>query len=563
MSDLSRRESGEERDSPGFPPAFLGYQRKAVDQYLKELFESRMASLEIPALYSGSPVSGDQVDRYRELGREIGDLLRSVQETAARIKEQAELDAAQWRGEATTEVERRIVEAQAAAEELRGAAWEVSTEMIAQLQDVELETYRDIEKHSQEVIAEAENESHRIREDARRRAESIRSDANVESLEVEERTRTLCDQMIDSAQQRVSAIQERVLALERHRDQLLEEIGGIRSGAAPIGVKLVDQTGALIYRPSPSSEEEPSHVTPHHEMSGLVRVITQDKPAEAPIEDSSRPGSAVSTPVEEKPTEEPAPTMLSGDRTVEAGPTQEAEEGSATKKVEEAHSSGALGDFEDLFASLRQVAPGASPPSSKPAVGRRNDSAEQASSAAASRPVTPRVGDAEAAALKEEMLLPVSNHFLRLFKRLLAEEQNRVLEGIRIGELLWNVEEVDSRLRSHLEMLMEQSWHAGHDAAERLAGQDIPKPAFDLGQERGFAHLLVADVTEAMDMVRSTEDIPQLSRLASRMFRVWRSDTLESHLQELGSRYYQQSLVQSLREASVSGTSAASAREIP
>ena len=96
--------------------------------------------MEIPALYSESPVSGDQVDRYRELGREIGDLLRSVQETAARIKEQAELDAAQWRGEATTEVERRIVEAQAAAEELRGAAWEVSTEMIAQLQDMELET---------------------------------------------------------------------------------------------------------------------------------------------------------------------------------------------------------------------------------------------------------------------------------------------------------------------------------------------------------------------------------------------------------------------------------------
>ena len=562
MSDLSRREPGEEYDSPDFPPAFFGYQRKAVDQYLKEL-ESRMASLEIPALYSGSPFSGDQVDRYRELGREIGDLLRSVQETSARIKEQAELDAAGWRGEATTEVERRIVEAQAAAEELRGAAWEVSTEMIAQLQDMELETYRDIEKHSQEVIAEAENESHRIREDARRRAESIRSDANVESLEVEERTRTLCDQMINSAQQRVSAIQERVLALERHRDQLLEEIGGIRSGSAPIGVKLVDQTGALIYRPPPSSEEEPSHVTPRHEMSGLVRVITQDKPAEVPMEDSPPPGSAASTSVEEGPMEEPAPTALSGDSAVEASPTQDGEEGPAAKRVEEAASSGALGDFEDLFASLRQVAPGASLPSSRPAVGRRNGSAEQVTSAAASRPVTPRVGDAEGEALKEEMLLPVANHFLRLFKRLLAEEQNRVLEGIRVGELLWNVEEVDSRLRSHLEMLMEQSWQAGHDAAERLAGQDIPKPVFDLGQERGFAHLLVADVTEAMDMVRSSEDVSQLSRLASRMFRVWRNDTLESHLQELGSKYYQQSLARSLREASVSGASAASAREIP
>ena len=454
------------------------------------------------------------------------------------------------------EVEKRIAEAQAAAEELRASAWEVSTEMIAQLQEVEVESYRNIEKHSQEIIAEAENESHRIREDARRRGESIRSDANVASLEVEERTRTLCDQMIDSAQQRVSAIQERVLALERHRDQLLEEIGGIRSGAAPIGVKLVDQTGALIYRPAPEAEET-GHVTPQHEMSGLVRVIPQDEAEEASPADLQQPEEAASDPASERSAEDHATGILSEDGAGSA-PVGEMEE--TTSEEEGARPQDALGGFEDLFASLRQVAPGAPRSSPRQPVGP-NGSADAALPTGEPREEGPTIGDVEAERLKEEMLLPVANQFLRQFKRLLAEEQNRVLEGIRVGDLMWNAEEVDGRLRSHLEMLMEQSWQAGHSAVERMAGRDIARPAFEGEPERGFAHLLVADVTEAIDMAGSAENDSQRSRVASRVFRIWRSDTLESHLRDLGSKYYRQGMARSLREAGISSASMVPAGE--
>ncbi|MDE0132460.1 MAG: DivIVA domain-containing protein [bacterium] len=561
MAHLSGREAGEaELNSPDFPPAFFGYHRKAVDQYLQELLQSKLASAEQLSRYPDSPASGAQLDRYRELGSEIGDLLRSVQDTAARIRRQAEEDAARWRGEATTEVEKRIVEAQAAAEELRASAWEVATEMIAQLQEVEVETYHNIEKHSQEIIAEAENESHRIREDARRRAESIRSDANVESLEVEERTRTLCDQMIDSAQQRVSAIQERVLALERHRDQLLEEIGGIRSGAAPIGVKLVDQTGALIYRPAPEVEEV-AHVTPQHEMSGLVRVIPQDEPEETSTADLPRQQEATSDPEGDTSATAPDPGALPEDGVAGAGPTPAGEQGKATSADETAHPQDALGGLEDLFASLRRAAPAASRSSSTPSAGP-NGSADAAPPSTEPRQESSRVGEADAETLREEMLLPVANQFLRLFKRLLAEEQNRVLEGIRVGDLLWNAEEVDGRLRPHLQMLTEQSWQAGHSAAERMVGRDISKPAFEAEAERGFAHLLVADVTEAIDMVGSAEDVSQRSRVASRVFRIWRSDTLESHVRDVGSKYYRQGLARSLGEAGVSEASVVSVGEI-
>ncbi|MCE2526139.1 MAG: DivIVA domain-containing protein [Actinomycetia bacterium] len=515
MSDLSVWEPGEEPKIPPFPSAFLGYQRKAVDRYIKDLLESNNRGSQVLELAPGAIVPSEHLNRYQDLGREIGELLSAVQQTAIRIREQAELDAANWRGEATIEVQKRIAEAQATAEDLRGAAWEVSTQMIAQIQEMEAEAYRTIRKHSQEVIAEVENQSHRIREDARRRAEGIRSNAHVESLEVEERTRTLCDQMIESAEQQVSAIQERVLALERHRDQLLEEIGGIRSGVAPIGVKLVDQTGGFIYPPTPA-EEGPEHVTPQHEMSGLVKVIS---PVGESEEDSSQ------DPPEETATE---PEAAASEERVEEEPADDA--GSPVPH-----------NFDDLFASLR----GNSAPAPQQVVQRQD---------APRRRVTVKMGEDEAIELQEAMLLPISNQYVRLFKRLLTEEQNRVLEGIRTGQLDWDEGEVDNRLRSHLEMLVDQSWQAGHSAAERMAGRRIPKPGSVLEEEPGFASRLVADVSGAMDLEGADGDVTQKSLMASRMFRVWRSEKLERHLQELSEKYYERGLGESLETAGVSST---------
>ena len=508
MSDLSVWAPDTEPDIPAFPTALLGYQRKAVDRYLKGLLEVRAGGSEVLELHPGPEPSSGQLDRYRDLGVEIADLLSAVQETAMLIRERAESDAAQWREQSTLEVQNRIAEAQSAAEDLREAAWEVSTQMVAQIQEMQLKAYRSIEKHSQEVIAEAENEAHRIREDARRRADSIRSNAHVESMELEEKTRGLCDQMIDSAEQQVAAIQERVLALERHRDQLLEEIGGIRSGVAPIGVKLVDQTGGLIY-PNPPEEDGSVHVTPHHEMSGLVRLITPSGQSE----DSS--------------------PQSTGDEAAEGAEVPTEAEGAAEDTAEEQERAPAPA-FDHLFTSLRRtVAPPSGPVKARAEPDRPPGGA-------------PRMDEERMIELREEMLLPISNQFLRLFKRLLTEEQNRVLDGLRTGQLNWGVEEVEGRLRSHLEMLMEQSWQAGHRAAERVSGRGIPAPDLAMGEEAGFTPQLVGEVREAMGPGDSSEP-SQRSRLASRMFRVWRNEKLDQHLREVSERYYQRGLSESLK----------------
>ena len=507
MSDLSVWQPGKETDIPAFPLALLGYQRKAVDLYLKSLFEAPRAGSEVIELPPGQAASTGQLDRYQDLGREIGNLLSAVQETVIQIREGAENDAAQWREEATVDVQSRVAEAQATAEELREAAWEVSMQMISQLQDMEQEAYRSIERHSREVIAEAENEAHRIREEARRRAEGIHSNANVESLELEERSRELCDQMIDAAEQQVAAIQERVLALERHRDQLLEEIGGIRSGKAPIGVKLMDQSGGLVF-PNPPEEEEPVHVTPRHEMSGLVKVITPSKPSEDPAS---------------QPSAEENPELPGSGRKREGEPTERSDQGPDSP-------------FADLFSALRQTTVISSKPVEQTPVERPPARAAE------------QVNEEQSIELREEMLLPICSQSLRSFKRLLTEEQNRVLEGLRTGQLEWGVEEVDARLRPHLQTLAEQSWQAGHRAAQQLSGRRLPKPRISMEAEAGFTEQMVTEVTDAMGSDDSS-DSTQRARLASRAFRVWRSEKVERFLREMSEIHYQQGLSESLNPA--------------
>lgn len=513
MADLSVWQPDADPDIPTFPMVLWGYQRRAVDRYLRSLPQTAKDRGEIIELDAAQSRPADKLGRYRDLGMEIGDLLAAVEETVARIREAAEGDAARWREQASLEAQNRVTAAQATAEELRGAAWDVSMQMITQIQDLEQEARRGIEKHSHGVIAEVENEAHRVRGEARRRADSIRSNAHVEAIELEERTRALCDQMINSAEQKVAAIQERVLALERHRDQLLEEIGGIRSGVAPIGVKLVDQTGGLIY-PSSAEGEEPVHVTPHHEMSGLVKVITPAEESENVVEEqesSETPEGAEALPRPAKPAE------------VAPEPNE------STPRPSD-------GLLEDLFASLRlgaTPAGSAEPDSEAPVVGE-----------------PPQMDGDQSIEMQEEMLLPISSQFLRQFKRMLTEEQNRVLEGLRTGQLDWEARGVDGRLRSHLELLVEQSWQAGHRAAEKLMGRSLSVPEMAAQEEPGFASQLVDEVNAAIGAEGSGETA-QRSRLASRIFRVWRNEKLEQYLREVSERYYEQGLAGSLNTAGV------------
>ena len=510
MSDLSVWQPGKDTEIPAFPLVLLGYQRKAVDLYLRSLFETPGTGSEVIERQADPAVPTGQLDRYQDLGREIGYLLSAVAETAAQIREEAEKDAAQWREGAISDVQNRVSDAAATAEELRKAAWEVSTQMIAQLQEMEQDAYRSIEKHSQEVIAEAESDAHRIREEARRRADGIRSNANVEALELEERSRELCDRMIDSAEQQVAAIQERVLALERHRDQLLEEIGGIRSGKAPIGVKLVDQSGGLVFPNPPDEGEEPVHVTPRHQMSGLVKVITPSKPSE----------------------ESDAPPSTGGAEESEPSGSAGKSAGESPRRQDERTDD----SFEDLFSALRATTVISSTPVKRTPV--ENPPAQAAA----------QVDEEQAIERREEMLLPVSNQFLRQFKRLLTEEQNRVLEGLRTGELEWGEEDVDARLQPHLQMLVEQSRQAGHRAAQQLTGRSLPKPSASAETEAGFTAQMVAEVTEAMG-AEDSSDATQRARLASRTFRVWRSEKLERFVRDISESHYQQGLSESVETA--------------
>ena len=108
MTDLSVRKPGEEPKIPPFPAALLGYQRKAVDRYLKGLLDSNSTRSQVLDLRSDAILPTEHLNRYQDLGREIGELLSAVQQTAVKIREQAETDAAQWREKQPSKCKREL-----------------------------------------------------------------------------------------------------------------------------------------------------------------------------------------------------------------------------------------------------------------------------------------------------------------------------------------------------------------------------------------------------------------------------------------------------------------------
>lgn len=284
----------------------------------------------------------------------------------------------------------------------------------------------------------------------------------------------------------------------------------------------MDQTGALIYG-TPDQAAEPGHVTPEHEMSGLVRVISSSEAAAA---EAAKPA---------EPESPPAPA--SSDDGPQDNQTADPEDPIPSAAAPPGSSS----EMEDLFSALRKAPTSTGAP--------RREKAERQPPAQ----VPTGMGENAEREEKESLLLPIIGQYLRLFKRLLAEEQNRVLEGLRTGELAWEARDVERRLGSNVEMYLEQCHEAGHGAAERVAGQQVPKAGLDLTSDRGFFRSLVTDVTEAIEGVASSADHSQRSVVASRVFRLWRSEKLERHLQGLGSRYYEDGYRGALKAAGVAG----------
>jgi hypothetical protein len=161
-----------------------------------------------------------------------------------------------------------------------------------------------------------------------------------------------------------------------------------------------------------------------------------------------------------------------------------------------------------------------------------------------------RAGPTDPFELRDRLLLPIGNRALRNLKRQLTEEQNAVLEELRLDEQGWlpSAEAIRDRVRADLVVLFAESYGAGHLAAEELLGGRISRPAtprVDLAEE--FALGLSEEITEVVGDGRAAgQGARQLGASVSRVFRAWRTDHAERRVREVSLAAYHEGLVRSV-----------------
>jgi DivIVA domain-containing protein len=152
--------------------------------------------------------------------------------------------------------------------------------------------------------------------------------------------------------------------------------------------------------------------------------------------------------------------------------------------------------------------------------------------------------------LRDRLLLPVGNRALRNLKRQLTDEQNVVLEEIRLHESSWEPdrEALRDRVRADLVVLHAESFGAGHSAAEELVGGRTPRPATPrVDAAADFAEALATELAETLAEGRAmAHGARQLGASLSRVFRAWRTDHAERRVRELALRAYHDGLLHSL-----------------
>jgi cell division septum initiation protein DivIVA len=507
---------------------------------------------------------------FEAISREVGEVLEAARQAADALRQRAAADAARWRSEAIAEAEVTRRQARADAEQLRGDAWTTAEELLGQSQREARRIVDEAEQEALRRVGEAEREAHRLIVNARREAEDLVRAAKMEADRLVSEASSRHDEIIETARRQAEVAQERTRALEQRRDELKRELESVREALAAMEVELDERRERLGL--SVESQERPPE--PHWEPGETVRVVrANESPATGEMvlegeevepeelgpeirvlsaeEVRKRRGEETPPaplPPEEQPVaEEPADTHFEA----EAAPPEPTEETTEPEEpvIEEADVDKARFDeLAGLFARLR------SPDPAVKAEDRATEEAteEHAEPPAAPLPPRPAGSDSEAFDLRERLLLPVTNRALRNLKRQLTEEQNLVLEDIRLRELDWepSAEAVAERVNADLVVLVAEAFAAGHAAAEELTGSSLKRPQAPRETEfSGFAAALAEELRHVREEALAVgQGARQLSAAVSRVFRGWRTDEAERRVRDLARSFYHRGLAESVGE---------------
>ncbi|MBK8459632.1 MAG: DivIVA domain-containing protein [Micropruina sp.] len=182
-----------------FPHAMLGYERQAVDAYVRDI--ERQLSSAKRRLRSTQKQLADSRNRtddtdYSRLGAHTGDLLRVAETQASELIQHAELEAERIRREADTEARQLLSDARLNAEEarslgigdlqrLRNDLGEQTGHELSVARDQAAALRAAADQHRDMVVAEAEQTATALVEGARLEADQLRQAAHRAAMEAQ------------------------------------------------------------------------------------------------------------------------------------------------------------------------------------------------------------------------------------------------------------------------------------------------------------------------------------------------------------------------------------------
>lgn len=491
-------------------------------------------------------------ERWRAEAQETATALRSEAEAfSEETRRAATADATAARTDAEVEGDgvRRAAdeyaaavrsEAVAAAENLRASVWEEAQIAVEQITREVAARHQQAEDQALALIADGEQQSHRLTSQARKGSEEMRRSARMEADRMIGDAEARRDEIIETANRAAATAQERAQALERRRDELMGQLEKAQAAMRSLEEELETRQesfreltpGQSTVRVVPPQSEEPV------ELEG-VRIIAPPvsplagKPVTAEeIMDEVRTlreqrNTAATEPSDaddEKPTED----QNSGVPPVEP-PLPDQLHATPVTVAEEPESP----EIDSLFANLRGD----------------DESAE---------PVPEAAAGIDPDELRERLLLPGQNRAVRQAKRLLTDQQNLALERLRVQGDDWNpeshaLEEPFSALMTELAI---ESARSGYLAASDLGIRTDPPPEIEKSVAEPFiaelASALVDEVQGVLDAGRAADDSPRtIAAAVSRVYRAWRTDSIEVRLRGISARIYGDALQAALTEAGI------------
>ena len=528
----------------GLPSNKRGYDRKAVSRLLDEAarnwreLKQRHDELVVEINRTGG------LEFFKRdlagLGTEISALMSAATEAADGIRQRVAAEAKDRRSAADGEAAEIVAAAEQQAFEARRDAWHAGVELLQQVDRTVAAMIDRGEADALIIRAEAEQESHRLMGAARKEGNDITRNARFEAERTVVEAKEAAEKLLEQAKRDMQSAQERTLALEGRRRELLDEMGrsrsetlaqpgpGIRVIQSQEGgsrrVEPVTRPAQVTSRPKPTSGEVAGHDPASYgdELAAEVKALRDERLGpevepvaprleRPPLVRSEAPVERAPPPAQPDSESQPDPTFEpdrvgtpSAAAPREPAVEREAEAVSATGDVAIAVDEGPA-DVDDLFSSLRGESP--KEPSTD-AVAEPAQPAERSSIAAAD-PID----------LRDRLLLPIQNRTLRDVKQVILDVQNEGLAALRTAGA-WSAaaDDLAGRFGGPIDQMARLAAEAGADAAVELVG--IERPAVVLGARSSG---LIGDMAASLasQLQENLSENGDSSTTLRRIFRAW------------------------------------------